>query len=88
MLVPLLELNDFIDYVLHLSSICEFEQLEELSKKYPKLFDKIVLESDIKNFSIEIHEDFLIHYPTGKEYIKDIYGNRKFEYFKVTKEKK
>ena len=50
MLVPLLELEDFINYVLHLGSVCEFEQLKELSEKYPKLFDKIVLESDIKNF--------------------------------------
>lgn len=83
MLVPLLELEDFINYVLHLGSVCEFDQLKELSEKYPKLFDKIVLESDIKNFSIETHTDFLCYHPEGKNYIKEVYGERKFEFFKI-----
>ena len=83
MLVPLLEIDDFIDYVLFLASNLEFEQLKELAEKYPKLFDKIVLESDMKNFSIEMHRDFVFSHPDEENYIKEVYGNRKFEYFGI-----
>ena len=80
MKVPMLEVEDFVLSVLMYASLCEFEVLEEYSKKYKKLFDKIADVEELKTFSIEMHEEFLQFHPLGKDYIKEVYGERKFLY--------
>ena len=77
---PLLNFEDFTGYVLFLVSIAEFEELKAMTESYVRLFEQDEDMFELLEFSYQTHIEFLHHHQDGEDYIKNVYGDREFNF--------